>query len=454
MPRPQATELSALVPQDRAAASSRIARTRQRQANTLWLALQVLEPPPQAQSLESLAGWAESLTSVVVLRPGEGLLLEVRGSLKYFSGLTGIKRRLVEELERRRWRYRLAVAPTPLAAAWLARCKSIDISGEESLAGAIGSLPLAATGWPEKIQLMLGQMGVRSIADCLRLPRAGFARRIGRAWLDELDCALGKKPDLKTAYQRPQTLYRSVEFTLETSDRVLFAKALSGMVATVEQELRRRQLQFREVELSFRHLRAAATRTRFRFVAPVHERQRILEPLLARIERIALAEPAIALALQTGTLLPLKADTPALLPASVAAADASRPRTVPEYALVECLRGRFGERRVYGIGWVAEHRPEYAWRRSTDAPASVSPNKQDLSAGLPPGRPLWLLPQEKRQKKRGQTPFSEPERIESGWWDGKNVRRDYHVVIGSAGEKLWFYRDCQTHEWYLHGIFG
>jgi protein ImuB len=46
------------------------------------------------------------------------------------------------------------------------------------------------------------------------------------------------------------------------------------------------------------------------------------------------------------------------------------------------------------------------------------------------------------------------ERIESGWWDGRDVRRDYCVVVGSAGEKLWFYRDCVTQEWYLHGIFG
>jgi protein ImuB len=47
-----------------------------------------------------------------------------------------------------------------------------------------------------------------------------------------------------------------------------------------------------------------------------------------------------------------------------------------------------------------------------------------------------------------------PERVESGWWDGVDVRRDYHVVIGAAGEKLWLYRDCLTREWYLHGIFG
>jgi protein ImuB len=56
----------------------------------------------------------------------------------------------------------------------------------------------------------------------------------------------------------------------------------------------------------------------------------------------------------------------------------------------------------------------------------------------------------------GSDPFfaGDPERIESGWWDGREMRRDYHIVIGAAGEKLWLYRDCQSQEWYLHGIFG
>jgi hypothetical protein len=84
--------------------------TRGRQAHALWLALQLSDPAPDAALLEALAGWAEALTPVVVLRPGEGLLLEIRGSLRYFSGLAAIRQRLVAELERRGWTIRLAIA--------------------------------------------------------------------------------------------------------------------------------------------------------------------------------------------------------------------------------------------------------------------------------------------------------------------------------------------------------
>jgi protein ImuB len=442
--------------------------TRYRQARALWLGLQILDPRPDRAALESLAAFAQSLTPVVVLRPDEGLLLEVHGSLKYFSGLGSIKERLATELEQRAWSYRLATAPTPLAASWLVRCKSADITEQSSLAGTIGSLPLAATAWPEKVQLTLRQMGLRSIADCLRLPRAGFARRIGQDRLEDLDRALGKKPDFHQAYRLPQKFFRAVDFTVETMDQAVFAEAVSGIVAAFERELRQRQMQIREIELKFRHLRSDPTATRIRFVDPVHERERILNPLLARIERTVLAAPAIALSLETGDLLPLKADVPGLLPSLDASLSTSR--AVPEYALVECLRGRFGTRSVYGIDRVAEHRPEHAWRSWIDRPAS---GVKAAPAGPSQARPLWLLPRPHRNW--GQTPFpalnwgqspfpekgSDPnsgpisvERIESGWWDGRDVRRDYCVVIGQAGEKLWFYRDCLTQEWYLHGIFG
>lgn len=417
-----------------------------RQSSALWLALQILDPPPEPAVLASFADWAESLTPHVVLRPDEGLLLEVSGSLKYFSGLKAIQERLAAELERRGWAHRLAAAPTPLAAEWLVRCKSAEVTERGALAGVIGNLPLVATAWPEDVRRLLGQMGVRSIADCLRLPRGGFARRVGRPWLDELDRALGKKADLRAAYRAPQTLRRAAELTFETSDRAVLAEALSGMAVSLEDELRRRQRQIREIELEVGHLRREATRTRIRFVDPVHERERVLNPLLARLERLQLPEPAIALLLRTGTLQPFEPDLPGLIPGHPSAGPA-----VPEFALVEVLRGRFGARCVYGIDWVAEHRPERAWRRWSERPA---PTARDEPACPPHGRPLWLLPEPKKKEleKRGQTSFSE--RIENGWWDGQDIRRDYHVVIGSKGEKLWLYRDCRTHEWYLHGIFG
>ena len=51
-----------------------------------------------------------------------------------------------------------------------------------------------------------------------------------------------------------------------------------------------------------------------------------------------------------------------------------------------------------------------------------------------------------------------PERIESGWWDGADVRRDYFIAENPRGEIVWIYRDhrygIDDGEWFLHGLFA
>ena len=46
-----------------------------------------------------------------------------------------------------------------------------------------------------------------------------------------------------------------------------------------------------------------------------------------------------------------------------------------------------------------------------------------------------------------------PERIESGWWDGADVRRDYHTIEWHNA-RAWVFREHASGRWYLHGWFA
>lgn len=46
-----------------------------------------------------------------------------------------------------------------------------------------------------------------------------------------------------------------------------------------------------------------------------------------------------------------------------------------------------------------------------------------------------------------------PERIETAWWRGPTVRREYWRIETESGRWLWVYRNLQNHHWYLHGEF-
>jgi len=46
-----------------------------------------------------------------------------------------------------------------------------------------------------------------------------------------------------------------------------------------------------------------------------------------------------------------------------------------------------------------------------------------------------------------------PERIETGWWRGPHVQRDYYRVATREGRRAWLFRERETGKWFLHGWF-
>ena len=114
--------------------------------------------------------------------------------------------------------------------------------------------------------------------------------------------------------------------------------------------------------------------------------------------------------------------------------------------LQERLQARLGPDAVYGLTTQPEHRPELAWRR-------VTPGDWDAREFRQPGpRPLWLLQPPRPLPESELVLLCGPERIESGWWDGDEAKRDYFIAQGGNAALLWVYREAG--EWFLHGLFA
>ncbi|HSE00214.1 MAG TPA: hypothetical protein VLB72_05695, partial [Burkholderiales bacterium] len=124
--------------------------------------------------------------------------------------------------------------------------------------------------------------------------------------------------------------------------------------------------------------------------------------------------------------------------------------------LVERLSARLGQQAVHGLAPRAEHRPERAWQ-------ATAPGAGAAQAARSP-RPLWLLERPRPLDEVASKPryrdgplalVAGPERIESGWWDGDDVKRDYFIAETADRATLWIYRERrQPGGWFLHGIFG
>ncbi|MGE0582812.1 MAG: DNA polymerase Y family protein [Steroidobacteraceae bacterium] len=452
-------------------------------AGDLWLALHLPAPAPEPL-LERLAAVAGGITPRVSLEPPDGVLLEVRGSLALFGGVEALCEKLLVASRREGVRAQLALAPTPLAALAGARAPrrrasaGFRVMHRAQLVGALAPLPLTVLRLPEAVVERLAKMGVTEIGQALRLPRAGLARRFGPETLAALDRLVGAGAEPRRNVS-PRERYRARrEPSCELTDQPSVTAFLAPMLAELEVFLRSRQGSITALECRLHHREGAVTRCRLRFAQPAFAAVAIGFLLGEHLATIALAAPVTACELASGRLVSRQSASAALWQPGEQGGRLANEAP----ALVERLRARLGEESVYGLCLVPEHRPEKAWQRVTalhglataaNASGPLPAARRPLPVAGSPSRggeaiaaarrPLWLLSTPLLLPALGAWPHYEgpleklagPERIETGWWDGRDIERDYYVMRSRAGVQLWVYRQRRTpHEWFLHGVFG
>ncbi len=491
-----------------ATATATAARPRSHQ---LWYAAVFPElTEPDTGLLYKLCLHAQRFTSFVSIEPPNALLLDIKGSLKLLGPLETLHANIDACWRDLALEARSATAPTTLAALWCARCGQPDTSEPRTgqprtdtartgqprtdtartvqsaqdhpvviedlgtLAGHLAKLPIACTAWdPERLQT-LRAMGVTRVGELLRLPRAGLARRLGPAVLRDLDVALARQPAPRRAFVARQWFRERCDFESEVETVEYLQKALEPLIERCAQFLRERQAGIQTLRLKLRHREGPATRVQAGLASITSERRRLTEVLAQKLTRLELKAPVRSMELISGALQPLSA---ASLDAFAGGLGAGGRDTAPQ--LVERLRARLGEEAVYGVISIPEHRPEAAWRRVHElrltsvlgsggkradrvrtSQTMNSPAMNEWMTNQDTPRPVWLLDAPLPLSETDIRAEAGPERIESGWWDGKGVARDYYIARQTGGEqqtqgaRLWVFQERHTKRWYLHGVFA
>ena len=344
---------------------------------------------------------------------------------------------------------RSAIAPTTLAALWCARAGARALIEDPALlAGSLARLPVACTAWDADRLQTLRSMGVASIGELLHLPRAGLARRFGPAAVLDLDIALGRSSAPRRIFVLRERFRERCDFETEIEHAAYLEQALEPVLERCAAFLRTRQAGIQGVELRLRHRAALPTRLRLGLASVTSEYRRLRDVLAQRLLGLELAFPVRAVEVISGRLQPLSASS-----LGIFAGQGGAQGRDTAVQLVERLRARLGMRAVYGLSTICEHRPEAAWRRVHALQlAAAAMAESPAGAALP--RPLWLLEAPLPLSPADGVAEEGPERIESGWWDGRGVARDYYVVRQSHGERWWIFQERHSKRWYLHGVFA
>ena len=345
----------------------------------------------------------------------------------------------------------LAVAATPLAALWLARAGSEAVCPDlPATRAALVAVPLSVLELAPPLARRIEGFGLRRIGDLLALPRASLGARLGKPFVIDLARALGEIADPQAWFVFPERFEQGLDLPAPVEAAPVLLFAARRLIAALAGWLAARNAAVREIECLVDHGHGLITAVPIAFSAPVHSASRIERVFKERLDTLLLSAPALALRLRAPGAEPREERSQALF-------DGAGQRHEALAELMDRLAARLGPQAVQGLACHADHRPELASRAGPGKPAS-----RPVATSMPP-RPLWLVdPPEALREAHGRPQragplalLAGPERIESGWWDGCDARRDYFIAVDGAGRWLWIFRDPRPPGgWFLHGWFA
>ncbi len=469
----------------------------------------------EQQALEQIACWLLQFTPSVSLLaplpntgktqrsrsmpnlPHSGLLLEVEPSLRLFGGLDPLLSRIRSGLHTLGFNTQIACAPTARGA-WLLSLQSDGVVAQDhsQLNARLAALPLHFLDSAASHRETFESIGIRTIKELQLLPRAGLARRFGHELLNELDQALGKKADPRAWFEAPPSYSARLELLadIENAEALLFAS--NRLLMQMTGWLTALHVAVRSFELHAVHDDLPATQLPIRMTEASRDLDRMVGLLRERLAVTKLPAPVHTLILVCGEVVPLSLTNQELFPT---------PRSTQESLgrLIERLQTRLGRPQIQRLCVMQDHRPEAAYRleeidqtfditslaiaarnvdpaknvdaktigqsptRSSKTTENATENTTALSPPTSLPRPLWLLRAPVPISERNNRPYwgsplnllAGPERIETGWWDGALVQRDYFIAEDDANVLYWIYRERLGSTdpgkgWFMQGRFG
>ena len=371
---------------------------------------------------EFLAAWAYRYSSQVSLELSHAVVLEIAQSRRLFGDWPQIERRLRDDLQALGFRHRITAAPNPHAARVLANVHDGLAIDAHALHVALGQLPIERAGLPRDIVDAFVRMGLRTLRQVIGLPRESLVRRFPPSLVAHLDRLCGHDPAPLQAYRPPDGFEARIEFEYDVESSTALLFPLRRLTADLAAFLCCRDGGVQRFSLVLEHERCAPTEIAVGLLTPERDAALLFELARGRVENARMPAPARAMRLVAQSL-------PPFVPAARDLFETRPQQAVAWPQLRERLRARLGDDAVGGLGWRADHRPEHAIAGPVGQPPP--PNVPDVP------RPGWLLPRPVPLQDRCVRILAGPERIESGWWDADDVRRDYYLVETARGQRVW-----------------
>lgn len=383
---------------------------------------------------------------------------------------------------------------------------------------ALAPLSVAALDLPAEVEALLAELGLERIEQVAALPRSTLLARFGGVLLDKLDRAHGTAPAAIVAQAAPVELRFEHLLEHPTARSEMIEHVLGQLVEQACAALLRQRRGMLRLECQFSFESRPALSLVVGMYRPSASERHVRELIALQLESRRFGEPVAAIELRVLAYDELEfhqqemfaTDTTRQAPRELAllvdrlsnrlgSHAVTRPWLLasaqPEFACqYRPLASLVARRRKKAAAKSRRRRADKKLPALVAEPSSASaPAARDLSlpahaeavhaepfharraplAALAPGdRPLRLETRPRRLAAVSLAPegppvmfrlagidqrivrYWGPERIETSWWRGRCVRRDYYQAETTAGDRFWLFRELASGHWFLHGYFA
>jgi protein ImuB len=479
----------------------------------LQLHLEISDPWSDRRALEALADECLCFAPTVGVEDApepDSLLLDVTGIDRLCGGEEILARQIVTDLRARGFVVRVAIADTP-GAAWamahfaplqrtpLNSAETCDADHEEdailaALAeplfvpsgksrSSLGLLPPASLRLPPETCALLAELGIWQVDQLLGLRRDTLLARFGPLVLLKLDQSLGIAAEAIVARAVPPEW--SFEWLLEhpTGRREMIEWVSEQLIARLCAALVRERRGLLRLSCRFVPERGSALEFVVGFYHPSASERYVSELVRLKLESVRFHEPLMVVRFEAIALGMLEFQQRNFL----AGDEVSHKAPSSLVTLIDRLSNRLGAQNVVRPWLLAGAQPEFTCQYRPVASLKKQQTKQmtatrkkasgsdtlhrELRSSRPGDRPLWLEPEPLALAVTSVVPDGPPlmfrlygyehriartwgpERIETGWWRSRCVRRDYYQIETRTGLRYWLFRELNTGRWYLQGMF-
>jgi len=368
--------------------------------------------------------------------------------------------------------------------------------GREHLRRLLAPLPVAGLRIAEETVTLLHELGVTRIGELLKLPRRSLAARFGEQLPRRIAQLLGEDEECLEAIRPPTEFFAEHDFEHPATRPDAIAAALEDMMTRLAKLLEKKGQGATRLVTRIR-CGDAGRDIHVGLFQPTARADHWFELTNMQLARMRLPAAVTSLSVEATLTAELCERQVELFGQS----SRDHPRRLAE--LVDRLSSRLGREAVTRPVFRHDAQPERAcdleplagnlaathssgkgvrrfFRKTSGGKNNVKGPKKEPDLGRPRALPGWLNPSVRplriledpapltviaiaphgppmqfsfHNRHYRVAEYWGPERIETGWWRGRSLRRDYYRVQTDRGARFWIFRRLCDRTWFLQGVF-